>query len=118
MVYMLLVVAIVILGAAVLLGVGVRRVRAGQDGRRFEPFSVPIQGLVEPVASLPPVLLPERPSAEDVENVSFSLGLRGYRCDQVDEVLDVLSAEISRLHEVIAAHGKGLVISNTSHSSE
>lgn len=118
MVYMLLVVAIAILGAAVLLGIGARRGRAGQDGRRFEPVSGPIHGLVEPVASLPPVLLPEHPSAEDVESVSFSLGLRGYRCDQVDEVLDALSAEISRLHEVIAAHGKEPVISNTSNSSE
>ncbi|MFL4474701.1 DivIVA domain-containing protein [Paeniglutamicibacter sp. MACA_103] len=115
---MLLVVAIVILGAAVCLGVGSKRSRAGREGQRFEPIRGPIHGLVEPVATLPPVLLPERPSAEDVENVSFSLALRGYRCDQVDEVLGALSAEISRLHEVIAAHGKDPVISNTSHSSE
>ena len=118
MVYMLLVVAIVILGAAVCLGVGTIRSRAGQDGRHLESIRGPIDGLVEPVASLPPVLLPERPSAEDVEKVSFSLALRGYRCDQVDEVLDALSMEIGRLHEVIAAHGKEPVISNTSHSSE
>lgn len=118
MVYMLLVIAIIILGTAVCLGVGTRRNRDAQEGRRFEPFRGPIQGLVEPVASLPPVLLPEDPSAADIESVQFSLGLRGYRCDQVDEVLDVLSAEISRLHEVIAAHGKEAVISNTSVSSE
>ena len=118
MVYMLLVVAIVILGAAVALGVGTRRSRAEAGGRRFEPVRGPIHGLVEPVASLPPVLLPVHPSAEDVESVSFSLALRGYRCDQVDEVLEALSAEITRLHEVIAAHGKEPVISNTSHSSE
>ncbi len=116
--YMLLVVAIVILGAGVCLGIGTKRGRNSQDGRRFEPLRGPIQGLVEPVASLPPVLLPARPSAGDVDSVAFSLGLRGYRCDQVDEVLDALSAEISRLHEVIAAHGKDPVISNTSHSSE
>lgn len=118
MVYMLLVVAILILGAAACLGIGTKRSRAGRDGRRYEPVRGPIHGLVEPVATLPPVLLPGQPSAEDVENVSFSLALRGYRCDQVDEVLDALSTEIGRLHEVIAAHGKEPVISNTSHSSE
>ncbi|MDO5743624.1 MAG: DivIVA domain-containing protein, partial [Micrococcaceae bacterium] len=48
----------------------------------------------------------------------FSLALRGYRCDQVDEVLDVLSTEISRLREVIAEHANDPVISNTSNSSE
>lgn len=115
---MLLVVAIVILGTAVCLGIGTRRSRTGRDGRRFEPIRGPVQGLVEPVATLPPVLLPEQPKAEDVEKVGFSLALRGYRCDQVDEVLDSLSAELSRLHEVIAAHGIEPVISNTSHSSE
>jgi DivIVA domain-containing protein len=118
LVYMLLVVAIVILGAAVLLGIGVPRGRAATGGRHFEPANGLIHGLVEPVATLPPVLLPEQPSPEDIENVGFSLGLRGYRCDQVDEVLDVLSAEINRLHEVIAAHGKEPVISNTRHFSE
>jgi len=115
---MLLVVAIVILGAGVCLGVGTKRSRTSQNGRRFEPIRGPLQGLVEPVASLPPVLLPARPRAEDVDSVNFALGLRGYRCDQDDEVRDALLAEISRLHEVLAANGKAPVLSNTSHSSE
>ncbi|KNC20051.1 hypothetical protein AC792_02605 [Arthrobacter sp. RIT-PI-e] len=51
-------------------------------------------GLVEPVAGLPPVLLPEVPGAADVDAVRFGLGLRGYRMDQVDEVLDRLAAAL------------------------
>lgn len=61
-------------------------------------------GLEEPEPGLPPVFLPEHPTAGDVDRVRFSLGLRGYRMDQVDEVLALLrdriaaqDAEISRL---------------------
>jgi DivIVA domain-containing protein len=59
-------------------------------------------GLVEPVASLPPVLLPDEPSADDVDAVRFGLGLRGYRMDQVDEVLDRLAAALAERDAVIA----------------
>ncbi|WP_257998161.1 DivIVA domain-containing protein [Zhihengliuella halotolerans] len=86
--YVLLFLAIVVLGATVFLVVGRRR--------SGEPL--PTQALGEPTMSLPPVLLPERMRAEDVRHVRFSLGARGYRCDQVDDVLDALSAEIERLH--------------------
>jgi DivIVA domain-containing protein len=58
-------------------------------------------GLVEPVASLPPVLLPDTPSARDVDAVRFGLGLRGYRMDQVDEVLDRLAAALEERDAVI-----------------
>lgn len=51
--------------------------------------------LEAPVASLPPVLLPDAPVAADVDRLRFSLGLRGYRMDQVDEVLDRLRDEIT-----------------------
>lgn len=51
----------------------------------------PLPGLLEPVAALPPVLLPDNPHAEDLHRIRFSLGLRGYRMDQVDEVLDRLA---------------------------
>ncbi|MHA7210892.1 DivIVA domain-containing protein [Arthrobacter sp. MDT1-65] len=60
------------------------------------------RGLVEPVASLPPVLLPEAPSAHDVDAIRFGLGLRGYRMDQVDEVLDRLAAALEDRDAVIA----------------
>lgn len=116
--YLLLVIAIVVLGAAVLLGVGTTRSGKRSKGARFTPTQSVIQGLVEPVASLPPVLLPTEPTAKDIESVGFSIGLRGYRCDQVDEVLDALSEEIDRLHQVIAQHRNVPVISNTSDSSE
>lgn len=118
MVYLLLVLAILVLGVAVLLGVGTRRTRLASRGARFTQPHSPIVGLVEPVATLPPVLLPPEPTASDIESVGFALGLRGYRCDQVDEVLDVLSAEIDRLHQVIAQHRNERVISTTGDSSE
>ena len=39
--------------------------------------------------------LPPHPSAEDVDALRFSLGLRGYRMDEVDLVLDRLRDELS-----------------------
>ncbi|MPY09611.1 DivIVA domain-containing protein [Arthrobacter sp. KR32] len=60
-------------------------------------------GLVEPVASLPPVLLPDDPSGSDVDAVRFGLGLRGYRMDQVDEVLDRLSTALEARDATIRA---------------
>lgn len=118
MMYLLLVIAILVLGAAVLLGVGTRRIGKRSQGSRFMPPQGVVQGLVEPVASLPPVLLPTEPTSADIESVGFSIALRGYRCDQVDEVLDALSTEIDRLQQVIAQHRNEPVISNTSDSSE
>lgn len=52
-------------------------------------------GLAAPVANLPPVLLPAAPEPGDVDRLRFSLGLRGYRMDQVDEVLDRLRDELA-----------------------
>lgn len=100
----------VVCGAALLLS-GRRRRAAG--GRHFEEISEPILGLAEPHASLPPVLLPEHPRATDIEKVRFSLGLRGYRCDQVDDVLDLLGAEITRLENAIRDVESRRVISDT-----
>lgn len=64
--------------------------------------------LSTPVSTLPVVLLPNDPGAEDVDGLRFSLGLRGYRADQVDEVLDRLAislaakdAEIQRLKAAV-----------------
>ncbi|MFJ6001217.1 DivIVA domain-containing protein [Arthrobacter sp. NPDC092385] len=73
----------------------------GDDGGRYAPAGRDGLGLVQPVASLPPVLLPEAPSAQDVDAVRFGLGLRGYRMDQVDEVLDRLAAAIEDRDAVI-----------------
>ena len=53
--------------------------------------------LDEPTSNLAPSGLPEGDvSAEDVRAVRFSLGFRGYRMDQVDEVLDRLTLELAR----------------------
>jgi len=42
-----------------------------------------------------PVLPPDRVAPPDIDAVRFSMALRGYRMDEVDEVLDRLSTEIS-----------------------
>ncbi|MDQ0825034.1 DivIVA domain-containing protein [Arthrobacter sp. B2I5] len=67
-------------------------------------------GFEEPPANLPPVLLPEHAAPGDIEQVRFSLGLRGYRMDQVDQVLDELrdqlaarDAELAGLRSRLAA---------------
>ncbi|GAA4371989.1 DivIVA domain-containing protein [Paeniglutamicibacter cryotolerans] len=116
MVYLLLFIAVVIAGAAVFVGVGESRKRPADAGA-IRAAGV-IEGLVEPVATLPPVLLPERPLGADVRAVRFSLGLRGYRMDQVDEVLDVMAAELERLQQVIRNGAQSHVISATDDSSE
>jgi DivIVA domain-containing protein len=52
-------------------------------------------GLPEPTTTVPPLELPaDRFTADDVDGVHFSLGLRGYRMDEVDQVLDRVSAEL------------------------
>jgi DivIVA domain-containing protein len=52
-------------------------------------------GFAQPPANLPPVLLPADAEAADVDHVRFSLGLRGYRMDQVDQVLDELRDQLA-----------------------
>lgn len=71
-------------------------------------------GLTEPVTGLPPVLLPAEPRPADVDKLRFALGLRGYRMDQVDEVLDRLRDELAakdlRIAELIAAGSSGAAV--------
>lgn len=94
----LVLVAIMAVGATAFFAVG--RSRQGVDGaQRRDPANLP--GLVEPTPTLPPVLLPDRPTAPDVRRVRFSLGLRGYRMDQVDQVLDRLAAALAERDELI-----------------
>lgn len=70
---------------------------------RWERGEVPaVQGLAEPVANLPPVLLPHHPTADDVDRLRFSPAFRGYRMDQVDEVLDCLRDELAGRDQRIA----------------
>lgn len=56
-------------------------------------------GFEQPVANLPPVLLPAKAGPADVDRVRFSLGLRGYRMDQVDQVLDELRDQLAAKEE-------------------
>lgn len=99
--------AIVLIGVAVLLGTGLapkifRRRRDGGAGGSFD------DGFDEPVASLPPVLLPERAAAADIDRLRFAVGLRGYRMDQVDQVLDDLREQIIAKDQEIEALGEEL----------
>ncbi len=58
----------------------------------------------------PPTLLPDTRlvESEDVDNVRFAVGLRGYRMDEVDDVLDRLAADIAERDARIAElEGRG-----------
>lgn len=70
----------------------------GQRGRSATPGSALNSleaGFGQPVANLPPVLLPEAAVPADVDRIRFGLGLRGYRMDQVDQVLDDLRDQLA-----------------------
>lgn len=87
MTYFLIFLAVMVAAAAVLYVVGLNKPQAG--------VAVYDDVLGAPVANLPPVLLPGTPEPADVDKLRFSLGLRGYRMDQVDEVLDRLRDELA-----------------------
>jgi DivIVA domain-containing protein len=70
--------------------------------------------LPEAAPDLPPLALPDaRPLAQsDVDGVRFGVGMRGYRMDEVDDVLDRLGREvadrdlrIAELEQRLAARG-------------
>jgi DivIVA domain-containing protein len=52
----------------------------------------------------PPARLPDdrEVRAEDVNTLRLGVGLRGYRMDEVDDVLDVLADELTRRDEELA----------------
>jgi DivIVA domain-containing protein len=59
-------------------------------------------GLAEPTSTLPEIDLPTEPLAtRDVDAIRFSVGFRGYRMDEVDEVLDRLGLELGAREEQI-----------------
>lgn len=94
--YFLIFLAVAVAGAVALYVVGLNRPAADT-----EPGAM-ADGLAAPVANLPPVLLPDAPEPEDVDRLRFSLGLRGYRMDQVDEVLDLLRDQLTAKDRRIA----------------
>lgn len=104
--YFLIFLAIIVAAAAVFYVVGLNKPGAGSPAYQ--------DGLGAPVANLPPVLLPDAPVPSDVDRLRFSLGLRGYRMDQVDQVLDRLrdelaarDARIAELEPAAATHDGG-----------
>lgn len=92
--YFLVFLAVLVAGAVALYVTGLKK-------RPVDAEGVP-DGFAEPVANLPPVLLPELPEPGDVDRLRFSLGLRGYRMDQVDEVLDRLRDQLAAKDRRIA----------------
>lgn len=101
MTYFLIFLAIIVAAAVVFYVVGLNKPDA--DAPAYA------DGLGAPVANLPPVLLPGSPVPADVDRLRFSLGLRGYRMDQVDEVLDRLRDEIAAKDARIAALEQAVV---------
>ena len=89
--FFLVFLAVMLIGAVIWTSVGGR---ARKQGGRQLP-AVLVGGLEEPPANLPPVLLPANAAPQDVDSVRFSLGLRGYRMDQVDQVLDELRDQLA-----------------------
>ena len=59
-------------------------------------------GFDQPVANLPPVLLPAEAEPSDVDRLRFAVGLRGYRMDQVDQVLDELRDQLAAKDRQVA----------------
>jgi DivIVA domain-containing protein len=89
--FFLVFLAVALIGAVLWASTGGR---SGKPGGRALPALLDA-GLEQPPANLPPVLLPANAAPEDVDRVRFSLGLRGYRMDQVDQVLDELRDQLA-----------------------
>ena len=59
-------------------------------------------GMPDPSSTVPPVRLPEGAvTGGDVHRLRFVPGLRGYRMDQVDPVVDRLGREIDELRSLV-----------------
>ncbi|WP_426996443.1 DivIVA domain-containing protein [Pseudarthrobacter sp. N5] len=105
--FFLVFLAIALIGVTVFIGTGAA---SGIFRQRPSGGKEIVDAFEEPVASLPPVLLPAEAVPADVDSIRFALGLRGYRMDQVDQVLDELrdqlaakDREIERLNKQIGA---------------
>ena len=96
--FFLVFVAIALAAVAILVGTDlVPRFFRRRGGE--QPFD---DGFDEPVASLPAVLLPAEAAPADIDRIRFAVGVRGYRMDQVDQVLDELREQIARKDREIA----------------
>lgn len=95
--FFLVFLAIVLIGVVFWIGLGLRSGKTDAG---------PLPGLLgggfgQPPANLPPVLLPAQATPGDVDRVRFSLGLRGYRMDQVDQVLNELRDQLASKQQEI-----------------
>ncbi|MDN4642580.1 DivIVA domain-containing protein [Arthrobacter sp. PsM3] len=107
--FFLVFLAIALAGAAFLLGTGrVSKVFRGRRGSDDGVAQALDDGFDQPVANLPPVLLPAEAEPSDVDRLRFAVGLRGYRMDQVDQVLDDLREQLSAKDRKIADLGTEL----------
>ena len=101
--FFLVFLAIALVGAAFLLGSGraskAFRGRRGADDGGLHALN---DGFDQPVANLPPVLLPAEVEPSDVDRLRFAVGLRGYRMDQVDQVLDELRDQLAARDRQVA----------------
>ncbi|WP_426225523.1 DivIVA domain-containing protein [Pseudarthrobacter sp. DSP2-3-2b1] len=123
--FFLVFLAIVLIGATLWAGTGgrrgiLRRFRrsavpaTGTDDAGNDVAAAPVAGgespeggllfggFGQPPANLPPVLLPAVAAPADIDRVRFSLGLRGYRMDQVDQVLDELRDQLAAKDDEVA----------------
>jgi DivIVA domain-containing protein len=113
--FFLVFLAVLLIGAVLWASVGGRQ---GKQGGRRLPALLDA-GLEEPPANLPPVLLPANAAPQDVDSVRFSLGLRGYRMDQVDQVLDELRDQLAASrHEVETLKARLLALEQQALSPE
>ena len=77
------------------------------------------QPLQDPVSTVPPVLLPAHPRAQDLAELGFATGLRGYRVDQVDLTLHRLALALEERDRRIAElEAERATISGAAHYSE
>jgi DivIVA domain-containing protein len=88
-------VVLAVVGAVAAVAAGVWRRGEPVEGAIDLDHRAAEVGLPEPTSTLPLLQLPDgRLTAEDVDRLRFSTGLRGYRMDEVDLVLDRVSAEL------------------------
>ena len=110
--FFLVFLAIALIGVAVLFGTDlaakVFRGRRGDDGGQGAGQRPVPDGFEEPVANLPPVLLPADAEPSDIDHLRFAVGLRGYRMDQVDQVLDELRDQLDAKNRKLTQQGAEL----------
>lgn len=92
MIVLIAVAALTVIGLAVALGFGAV---ARLSVHRSDPTST-VGGRALPEGEI---------VSDDVEHVRFDVALRGYRMDQVDEVVDRLRLRMAELEEELAAQG-------------